>query len=207
MKLLIAEDDVFFRKLLQQTLGADYDVILAEDGTQAWATLQQEDAPQLAILDWVMPGMSGPQVCRKVRQCSSLDSMYLIILTAKNSAADVVSGLRAGADDYVTKPFSPEELRARVKIGKRILNLKDSLAERSVEAKESSARETLLRQLLLSFPCRHGSEINQKNWPGAEAYIREGSETQDISCLACSLLPDRNNMPVTNGSLWTIQHE
>jgi DNA-binding response OmpR family regulator len=207
MKLLIAEDDIFFRKLLQQTLGADYDVIQVEDGKEAWAILQQEDAPQLAILDWVMPGMSGPQVCRKVRQCSRLDSMYLIILTAKNTAADVVSGLRAGADDYVTKPFSPEELRARVKIGERILNLKDSLAGRSVEANESSAREKLLQQLLLSLPCRHGSEINQNNWPGAEAYIRQGSEAQDISCLGCSLLPDRPNMPVTNSSLWTIQHD
>jgi DNA-binding response OmpR family regulator len=207
MKLLIAEDDIFFRKLLQQTLGADYDVILAEDGNEAWATLQQEDAPQLAILDWVMPGMSGPQVCRRVRQCSRLDSTYLILLTAKNSVADVVSGLRAGADDYVTKPFTPEELRARVKIGERILNLKDSLVERSMEANESSARETLLQQLLLRLPCRSGSNVDQRNWPGAEAFIRQGCEAQDISCLGCSLLPDRPNMPVTNSSLWTIQHE
>jgi DNA-binding response OmpR family regulator len=207
MKLLVAEDDIFFRKLLQQTLGVDYDVILAEDGNEAWATLQQEDAPQLAILDWVMPGLSGPQVCRRVRQCSHLDSMYLIILTAKNCAADVVSGLRAGADDYVTKPFSPEELRARVTIGERILNLKGSLAERSVEANESSAREAMLQQLLLSLPCRPGSDVNQEIWPGVEAYLRQGSEAQDISCLGCSLLPDRPNMPVTNNSLWTIQHE
>jgi DNA-binding response OmpR family regulator len=207
MKLLIAEDDSFFRKLLQQTLASHYDIILAEDGNEAWETLQQEDAPQLAILDWVMPGMSGPQVCRKVRQCARLDSMYLIILTAKNSAADVVSGLRAGADDYVTKPFSPEELRTRVKIGERILNLNNCLAERSVEANESSARETLLQQLLLGLPCRTGSETIPKNWPGAQAYLRQGSEAQDISCLGCSLLPDRPNMPVTDSSPWTIQHE
>jgi DNA-binding response OmpR family regulator len=207
MKLLIADDDIFFRKLLKQTLASDYDIILAEDGNEAWTTLQQEDAPQLAILDWVMPGMSGPQVCRKVRQCSRLDSMYLIILTAKNSVADVVSGLRAGADDYVTKPFSPEELRARVKIGERILNLKDSLAECSAEANEASARETLLQQLLLRLPCRSGSDVDQRNWPGVEAFIRQGSEAQDISCLGCSLLPDRPNKPVTNSSLWTIQHE
>jgi DNA-binding response OmpR family regulator len=207
MKLLIAEDDIFFRKLLQQILTPDYDIILAENGNQAWAALQEEDAPKLAIVDWVMPGMSGPQVCRRVRQCSRLDSMYLIILTAKNTVADVVSGLRAGADDYVTKPFSPEELRARIKIGERILNLKDSLAERTVEAKESSERETLLQQLLLSLPCRPASDINQKNWPGIEAYIRQGSEAQDISCLGCSLLADRPNLPLTSSSLWTIQHE
>ena len=126
MKLLIAEDDIFFRKLLQQILAPDYDIILAEEGNGAWATLQQEDAPKLAILDWVMPGMTGPQVCRRVLQCPRLDLMYLILLTAKNSVADVVAGLRAGADDYAIKPFSPEELRVRVKIGERILNLKNS---------------------------------------------------------------------------------
>src|ERR1700688_3388080 len=168
MKLLIAEDDIFFRKLLQQILAPDYDIILAETGNQAWTTLQQADAPKLAILDWVMPGMSGPQVCRRVRQCSRLDSMYLIILTARNTVADVVSGLRAGADDYVTKPFSPDELRARVKIGERILDLKDSLAERVVEANESSAREGRLQQLLLSLPCRQESDISQENWPGVD---------------------------------------
>src|SRR5580704_5054162 len=141
MKLLIAEDDPLFRRLLQQILAPDYEVIATQDGNQAWAALQQPDAPQLAILDWVMPGMSGPQVCRRIRESSLLDSIYLIILTAKNTVADIVSGLRAGADDYVTKPFSPEEIRARVKIGERILNLKDSLAERVVAANESSARE------------------------------------------------------------------
>ncbi len=206
MKLLIAEDDIFFRRLLEQLLAPDYDVILAQDGNEAWSTLQQADAPQLAILDWVMPGMSGPQVCRRVRECSRLDSMYLIILTARNTEADVVSGLRAGADDYVTKPFSPEELRARVKIGKRILDLKDSLAERSAEANESSAREALLQQSLLSLPCRRRSDINQEDWPGIEAYLRQGSKVRDITCQGCCLLPDRPNVQLTISS-WTISDE
>jgi phosphoserine phosphatase RsbU/P len=209
MKLLIAEDDIFFRRLLEQILAPEYDVILARDGNEAWAALQQPDPPQLAILDWVMPGMSGPQVCRRVRQGSRLD-MYLIILTAKNTVADVVSGLRAGADDYVTKPFSPEELRARVAIGKRILGLKTSLAERSAEAKESSARETLLQQLLLSLPFRQGSSTKEdEDWPGVEAYLklREGSEARDITLEGCSLLPDRPNLQLTSGNPWTISHE
>jgi len=208
MKLLIAEDDIFFRRLLEQILAPEYDVILARDGNEAWALLQQPDPPQLAILDWVMPGMSGPQVCRRVRQGSRLD-MYLIILTAKNTVADVVSGLRAGADDYVTKPFSPEELRARVAIGKRILDLKNSLAERSAAAIESSARETLLQQLLLSLPFRHGSTIDREDWPGVETYLklRESSEARDITFEGCSLLPDRPNQQLTSGNLWTISHE
>jgi DNA-binding response OmpR family regulator len=208
MKLLIAEDDSFFRRLLEQILAPEYDVILARDGNEAWAALQQPDPPYLAILDWVMPGMSGPQVCRKVRQGSRLD-MYLIILTAKNTVADVVSGLRAGADDYVTKPFSPEELRARVAIGRRILDLKKSLAERSAEASESSARETLLQQLLLSLPIHSGSNIDQQDWPGVEAYLklREGSEARELTFEGCSLLPDRPNLQLTSGNPWTIPHE
>ena len=207
MKLLIAEDDIFFCKLLEQILAPDYDVIVAQDGNEAWATLQQPDAPRLAILDWVMPGMSGPQVCRRIRECSRLDSIYLIILTAKNTVADVVSGLRAGADDYVTKPFSPEEIRARVKIGERILNLKDSLAERVVAANESSAREVRLQQLLLNLPCRQESDTNQKDWPGVDAYLRKGSDAIDITCQGCSLLSDRPNEQLTTNSAWAISHE
>jgi CheY-like chemotaxis protein len=88
MKLLIAEDDAFFRKLLEQILASDYELVLAENGEKAWAELQRNDGPRLAILDWVMPGMTGPQVCREVRQSPHLCSMYLIILTAKNSVAD-----------------------------------------------------------------------------------------------------------------------
>jgi DNA-binding response OmpR family regulator len=206
MKLLIAEDDNFFRKLLKQTLASDYDLILANDGNEAWTALQQEDAPQLAILDWVMPGMSGPQVCRKVRQCSRLDPMYLIILTARNSVADVVAGLRAGADDYVTKPFSAEELRARVKIGERILNLKNSLAERSAEANEASARETLLQQLLFSFPCRDESETNYEDWPGVAAYLRQGSESWHRTRQSSSLR-ERTSLHLAKSNPWTIQYE
>jgi DNA-binding response OmpR family regulator len=206
MKLLIAEDDPLFRSLLQQILAPDYDVIMTQDGNEAWAALQQTNAPRLAILDWVMPGMSGPQVCRKVRQCPRLDSTYLIILAAKNTVADVVSGLRAGADDYVTKPFSPEELRARVKLGERILGLKDALVERSVEANESSARETVLQRLLLSLPCRPVSNASQKDWSGVEAYVRQGSEAVGVICQSCCLLPGRPNVQRTT-SPWTISHE
>jgi DNA-binding response OmpR family regulator len=207
MKLLIAEDDVFFRRLLEQILAPHYDVILARDGNEAWATLQQSNAPQLAILDWVMPGMSGPQVCRSVRRCSRLDSLYLIILTARNTTADIVSGLRAGANDYVTKPFSPEELRARVKIGKSVIELKEALAQRSVEANESSAREIMLQQLLLNLPCRQGSDTNQEDWPGMQAYVKQGSEARNVTCQGCSLLGDHPRLYLTNSTPWTISHE
>jgi DNA-binding response OmpR family regulator len=131
MKLLIAEDDSFFRNMLQQVLAPEYELVFAHDGDQAWAALQDADAPRMAILDWVMPGLSGPQICRKVRSYEALSSMYLILFTARNSEADVVSGLRAGADDYITKPFDAGELRARIRMGERALDWRDAVEAQS----------------------------------------------------------------------------
>lgn len=123
MRLLIAEDNSFFVNMLRRFLSPEYEIITANDGTEAWNLLQSSDAPRLALVDWVMPGFSGPELCRKVRACPRLSSMYLILFTARNSVADVVSGFRAGADDYITKPFQPEELLVRVKLGKFVLDL------------------------------------------------------------------------------------
>jgi DNA-binding response OmpR family regulator len=144
MKILLAEDDYFFQKLEQQILTPDYEVIVAQDGDEAWAILQSPEAPRLAILDWVMPGLSGPEVCRKVRACPALSSMYLIILTAKNSEADIVSGLRAGADDYITKPPLTAGLRARVRVGQRVLELQNAVQAQSKMAERPSRCESLL---------------------------------------------------------------
>jgi CheY-like chemotaxis protein len=146
MKLLIAEDDVLFRNILLRILAPEYELIFAHDGDQAWAALQHPDAPRLAILDWVMPGLSGPQICRNVRGCERLSSMYLILFTARNSTADVTSGLRAGADDYITKPFHAEALRERVRFGENTLMQLDAFETGStlisrVPAAESAARE------------------------------------------------------------------
>jgi len=127
MKLLIAEDDVLFQKTLSQMLGGEYDIVLACSGNEAWEILQSHDAPRLAILDWVMPGLTGPEICRKVRASERLRSMYLLIVTSKNNEADIVSGLRAGADDYITKPPVAAELRARLRVGERVLSLQNAL--------------------------------------------------------------------------------
>ncbi len=126
-KLLIADDDPFFQTLLGGLLAPDYEVVIVQNGTDAWRELQAPDAPRLAILDWVMPGLSGPQICRKVRSSRTLSSTYLILLTARNNESDIVSGLRAGADDYITKPPIPAELRARIKMGERVLALQDAV--------------------------------------------------------------------------------
>ena len=113
MKVLVADDDRFFQSMLCQVLAAEYEVVLASDGEHAWKILQGEDPPRLAILDWVMPGFTGPQVCRKVRACPLLDSTYLIILTSKNNEADIVSGLRAGAEQVRCALAQPHRLPGR----------------------------------------------------------------------------------------------
>lgn len=141
MRVLIAEDDRFFQKLLEQIL-SEHELAITYDGNEAWTALQNPDPPRLAILDWVMPGLSGPEICRKVRACSSLASTYLILLTAKNNEADIVSGLQAGADDYITKPPLAAELQARVKVGERILALQDNLAVKTALADQAFRRGT-----------------------------------------------------------------
>ena len=128
MKILVADDDAVSRRLLEVTLNKwGYDVVVADDGDKAWDVLQREDAPQLAILDWVMPGMDGPEICRQVRTFGDQRYIYLLLLTAKSEKEDLVKGMEAGADDFLTKPFDVQELRTRLRAGTRILELQETL--------------------------------------------------------------------------------
>jgi len=145
VKLLIAEDDPFFRRILEQLLGSEFEISTAVDGNVAWTMLQENDGPRLAVLDWVMPGMTGPEVCRLVRTPPRLASAYLILLTDKNRAADITAGLRAGADDYLTKPFDPGELRARVGMARRIVELQADLATQVLALEDALQREKSIR--------------------------------------------------------------
>jgi diguanylate cyclase (GGDEF)-like protein len=124
---LIAEDDPIFRHILQNWLQRwHYQVTAVSNGLDAWKALQEKTAPKMAVLDWMMPGMDGIELCRKIRQTHG-PYRYLLLLTAKDNKQDVVAGLDAGADDYLIKPFDVNELRARVRAGKRILDLQDAL--------------------------------------------------------------------------------
>ena len=130
MKVLIADDDLVSLRILQRTLeNAGYEVTAVRDGAAALEQLRPSDGPRVALLDWVMPGMNGPDVCRAIRREGQQRYVHMILLSSKNSKQDLVEGLDSGADDYLIKPFDPRELQARLRTGLRILELEDSLVE------------------------------------------------------------------------------
>lgn len=179
MRILIAEDDPVSRRMLEAILvKRGYDVAVTRDGTEAWQVLQSKDPPKLAILDWMMPGMDGLRVCRKVRESPGSRPTYIILLTARGRSEDIVAGLQVGADDYVTKPFDGEELHARVQVGIRIVELQESLARRVRELEDALSQIKQLQGLLPI--CSYCKKIrNDRNyWQQVEEYITEHTEAQ-----------------------------
>jgi diguanylate cyclase (GGDEF)-like protein len=137
-RILIAEDDPVSRRVLETLLKKwGHEIVVANDGLEAVRLLESREAPRLAVLDWMMPGLEGVQVCQRIRQDTTQPYVYLLLLTARSQKDDLVRGLESGADDYLTKPFDAQELRARLHVGKRILELQDNLI---------AAREKLLYQ-------------------------------------------------------------
>lgn len=131
MKILIADDDLTSRSILHALLSKwGYDVVGAEDGEEAWTLLQQTQAPQMAVLDWMMPGMDGVKLCRNLRIQERGHPLYIILLTSKGERKHIIEGLEAGADDYIAKPYNNEELRARINVGCRMLELQNKLLEK-----------------------------------------------------------------------------
>jgi len=179
MKILIAEDDPSSRELLERTLIRwGYEVVAASDGVEAWEALQGPDAPRLAVLDWMMPRMDGIEVCRRVRETPETANLYIILLTAKPSKEDMVTGLDAGANDYVTKPFDRAELRARVRVGARMVDLQESLNARIRELEDALAHVKQLQGILPI--CCYCKKIrgDADFWQQVEAYISSHSAAQ-----------------------------
>ena len=144
MRILIAEDDPVSRRLLEATLARwDYQVVTASDGPAALEVLEQDDAPSLALLDLVMPGLNGDQVCRRVRERARDKYIYLLLLTSKSTKNDLVHGLNAGADDYLIKPVDPMELKARLATGRRILALQEQLIAARAAMRRQAMRDGL----------------------------------------------------------------
>jgi two-component system cell cycle response regulator len=148
MRILIADDSIVSRHLLDATLRKwGYDVVVACDGNEAWDQLATEDAPKIAILDWVMPGMTGPEVCRNVRAHAKdkYSYTYILLLTSKSLKEDLIEGMEAGADDYITKPFDQHELKVRLRAGTRIIDLQRELVAAREELREQATKDFLTR--------------------------------------------------------------
>jgi two-component system cell cycle response regulator len=144
MKVLIADDESVSRHMLRRLLMKwGYEVVAAEDGDAAWNFLKSPDAPRMALLDWMMPGRNGVEVCRELRKHRPEPYTYLLLLTAKDAKESVVEGLESGADDYLTKPYHPQELRARIRVGLRLLDLEDNLVQAREAMRFKATHDTL----------------------------------------------------------------
>ena len=144
MRILIADDEPVSRRMLQALLGKwGYDVASAADGDAAWEMLKSPDPPRMALLDWMMPGQNGVDVCRALRKLRPEPYTYILLLTAKDAKESVVEGLESGADDYLTKPFNPQELKARIRVGLRLLDLEDNLVQAREAMRFKATHDTL----------------------------------------------------------------
>ena len=177
MKILVADDDPIFRILMQRTLQKfGYEVVLAENGRMAAQILMQSDGPRLALVDWMMPELDGPELCRELRGSHREEGyIYIVLLSSKQSTADIVAGLEAGADDYITKPCQPGELKARLHAGCRILSLEENLVQAREEMRYRATHDALTaiwnRASILSLM---RSEL--------ERSVREGKSTSVLLC-------------------------
>ncbi|MDA3894952.1 MAG: response regulator transcription factor [Desulfobacteraceae bacterium] len=187
MEVLIADDGLTIRRLLETYLTKwGYDVVSVSDGNAAWKELQNPDAPRLVILDWLMPGMDGVDVCRKVRQLEHGNLLYIIIFTSLEDKKDIVTALDAGADDFIIKSFDKDELQARVKVGERVARLKSELDSRVKALEESMAHIKLLQGILPI--CMHCHQIrdDKEVWQRLDKYIAEHTDVM----LSHGLCPD-----------------
>ncbi|MFO0949163.1 MAG: diguanylate cyclase [Planctomycetota bacterium] len=141
-RILIADDDVVSRTIMSGVLKQwDYEIVVATNGDEAWEILQKPDAPQLAILDWIMPGMDGSTICKWVREQARDRYTYLLMVTSKSRKEEIVQGLEIGADDYLVKPYEPLELKARLIAGRRVLQLQEDLIAAREAMRERATKD------------------------------------------------------------------
>ncbi|MBW2061012.1 MAG: response regulator [Deltaproteobacteria bacterium] len=176
MKVLIAEDDITTLKTLEALLTRwGHKVVSVQDGNKAWEVLQSPNAPRLAILDWMMPGLDGLKLCLRIRQQEMQVPAYIILLTSRDPEEDIVAGLEAGANDYVTKPFSRSELRVRILAGQRIVELQSTLANRVKELQDALDHVKILQGILPICMHCHKIRDDQDVWQRLEKYVSERS--------------------------------
>jgi len=178
-RILIAEDDFTSRTMLTAMLRKNaYEVVPTGNGVEALRAMQLPDAPRIAILDWMMPEMDGLEVCRRIRETVIESPPYIIMLTTRSDSGDIVTGLDAGADDYLVKPYHAGELRARVNVGRRIVSLQDTLSEKVNELSCALSRIRTLHGILpiCSF-CRKIRD-DHEGWQLLEEYVSAHSDAR-----------------------------
>ena len=196
-RILLAEDEEHSRRILAHYLTVwGYQVVEARDGLEAAAVLGGEDAPSIALVDWMMPGMEGVEVCAYLRQQPDRPYTYVILLTAKADKQEVAAGLEAGADDYVVKPCDLSELRARLKVGERMVQLERTLARQVVRLRETLDHVRQLKELIpICAWCKRVRD-DEDYWHSIEEYLHHetGSDFTHGICPHC-LENMRNSMP------------
>lgn len=203
MRVVIAEDDAVSRRVLETLLLKwGYEVTTTLDGEAAWEALKGPDAPSLAILDIMMPGIDGLELCRRLRQSPSSVPPYIILLTANQGVRQIVKGIEAGADDYLTKPYDRDELRVRVQVGARIIELQTKLAER-VQQLEVALNHVKQLQGILPI-CSYCKKIrNDLNyWQHVESYVSDHSQAEFShgicpSCYETTVKPQLESLQVS----------
>jgi len=176
MRALVADDDRLTAVMLARALERwGLEVAVTHDGLDAWERLERDSGIAVAVLDWMMPGMDGPSLCRRIRSDASRSHMYVLLLTSRDSRADLVAGLDAGADDYLTKPFDPEELRARIHVGLRVVKLQERLSERVADLEKALANVNQLHGLLPICSYCKSVRSDHDYWEAVEQYVTEHS--------------------------------
>ncbi|MFA5907388.1 MAG: response regulator [Vicinamibacterales bacterium] len=176
LQVLVADDEPVSRTVVGAMLKkAGYDVVFATDGEQAWRLLDVLNPPAIALLDWEMPGLKGPEVVQRIRARGDQAPTYVILLTSRDSSADIVAGLKGGANDYVTKPANEDELIARVNVGARVVDLQAALAERVRSLEEALANVKALQTLLPMCAYCKSIRNDQNYWEKVETYFQQHS--------------------------------
>jgi DNA-binding response OmpR family regulator len=188
VKILIADDDELTRMKLETLLSRrGYEVVTAADGHAAWQALAANDRPRLAVIDWLMPGLDGIDLCQRVRADDQLRDLYLLLLTSRGDREHLIAGLRAGANDDVTKPFDPDELQARLSVASQVVRLQAELRGRVRELESALAHVKRLRGLLPI--CAYCKKIRDDRdyWHEVEQYVAEhtGASFSHGICPAC----------------------
>jgi DNA-binding response OmpR family regulator len=172
MKILVAEDDLTSRRRLEAMLTKwGYEVVSCSNGKQAWERLQNAYTPKLAILDWVMPEMGGIEVCRRLRALDTQNPVYVLLLTVRKEKENIVCGLEAGADDYIIKPFEPDELQARIRVGCRVLQLQEKLVIHIKDLQDSLKHIKTLQGILPICSYCKNIRDDQNYWEEVEEYV------------------------------------